>query len=128
MSRANFQKYFQTVFGVAIPQSIQDIVEPAEDRRDRLMHGRNLGDPQVREAISRVVNYANELNVFLDSRRVGFRPFCADLRGFVWDEQVLEPGTSRRVLKGMGFDLASRVEPVGPAESPAAASCRQGRG
>jgi hypothetical protein len=31
MTREGFQKYFQTIFGAAIPRDVQEIIEPAED-------------------------------------------------------------------------------------------------
>jgi hypothetical protein len=47
------------------------------------MHGRGLEEAALREAISRVLYYASQINTFLDGRNVGFRPFVGDLRGFV---------------------------------------------
>lgn len=106
MTRDAFQKYFSTIFGAALPREIQDIIEPAEDIRDRLMHGRGLDEAALREAISRVLYYASRVNAFLDTRDVGFRPFVGDLRGFVGRLEALDRSTSRWILKGMGFNLA----------------------
>jgi hypothetical protein len=106
MSRENFQKFFEIIFGAAIPAAIQEIIKPAEDIRDRLMHGRGLDEGEVREAISRVLHYAVQINTFLDGRKAGFRPFVGDLRGFVGRLEALDKSTSRWILKGMGFQLA----------------------
>jgi len=49
MSRENFQKFFEVIFSAAIPAAIQEIIKPAEDIRDKLMHGRGLDEGEVRE-------------------------------------------------------------------------------
>lgn len=105
MTRDAFQKYFQTVFGTALPRTVQELIEPAEDIRDRLMHGRGLDESNLREAISRVLQYSSALNDFIQGQ-AGFRPFIGDLRGFVGRLEALDASTSRWILKGMGFHLA----------------------
>jgi hypothetical protein len=70
------------------------------------MHGRGLDEGEVREAISRVLHYADQINTFLDGRTAGFRPFVGDLRGFVDRLEALDKRTSRWILNGMGFQLA----------------------
>jgi hypothetical protein len=105
MSREHFQKFFETIYGVAIPSTVQDVIKPAEIARDKTMHGQGIDDSQVREAIYRVLHYSAQLNTLLDERRVGFRPFVADLRGFVGRLEPLDKSTSRWILKGMGFQL-----------------------
>jgi len=106
MSRENFQRFFEVIFSAGIPAPIQEIIKPAEDIRDRLMHGRGLDEGEVREAISRVLHYASAINGFLDSRNAGFRTFVGDLRGFVGRLEALDKSTSRWILKGMGFQLS----------------------
>jgi hypothetical protein len=106
MSRENFQRFFETIFGVAIPTDIQDVIKPAENIRDKLMHGRGLDEGEIREAICRVLHYADRINELLDSSSAGFRPFVGDLRGFVGRLEALDKSTSRWILKGMGFLLA----------------------
>jgi hypothetical protein len=106
MIRDAFHKYFETIYGAALPKDVRDIVQPAEAIRDRLMHGKGTEPAQLREAISRVLQYAEQINVFLDQRRVGFHPFCGDLRGFVGRLESMDKATSRWVLKGMGFQIA----------------------
>jgi hypothetical protein len=105
MKRDTFQKFFHTIFGEVLPRNIQELIEPAEDIRDRLMHGRGLEEPELREAISRVLYYAHELNEFLQGH-AGFRSFVGDLRGFVGRLEAQDAATSRWILKGMGFNLA----------------------
>jgi hypothetical protein len=105
MTRDAFQKYFETIFGVPLPRGVQEVIEPAESIRDRLMHGRGLDELELREAVSRVLHYADQINRFLDGRNVGFRPFVGDLRGFVGRLEALDRATSRWILKGMGFHL-----------------------
>jgi len=106
LTREAFQKCFESVYGVPIPPALLDIIVPAEKIRDRLMHGRDLDDAGLREAISRVLYFADGINQFLEAQKVGFRPFVGDLRGFVGRLDSLEKPTSRLILKGMGFQIA----------------------
>ena len=106
MLRDTFHKYFEAIYGAALPQGVRDIINPAEKIRDRLMHGKDFDSGELREAISRTLQYADHLNRFLDGRNVGFRPFCGDLRGFVGRLESMDKATSRWILKGMGFQLA----------------------
>ncbi|MHB8477636.1 MAG: hypothetical protein ACYDBZ_15245 [Steroidobacteraceae bacterium] len=59
--------------GLAIPSTIQDVIKPVENARDKIMHGQGIDDGKIREAISRVLHYADQLNTLLDGRSVGFR-------------------------------------------------------
>ena len=106
MTRETFQKYFETIFGAPLAPAVREIIRPAEKTRDRLMHGKGVADPELREAISRTLHYADQINRFLDGRNVGFRPFCGDLRGFVGRLEAMDVATSRWILKGMGFQIA----------------------
>lgn len=106
MIREGFHKYFEIIYGAALPQEVRDIITPAERIRDRLMHGKELDSAELREAISRTLQYTDHINRFLDGRNVGFRPFCGDLRGFVGRLDSMDMATSRWILKGMGFPIA----------------------
>lgn len=106
MLRDAFHKYFEAIYGAALPQDVRDIITPAEKIRDRLMHGKDFDGGELRVAISRTLQYADHVNRFLDGRNVGFRPFCGDLRGFVGRLESMDKATSRWILKGMGFQLA----------------------
>ena len=106
MIREGFHKYFETIYGAPLPQDVRDIITPAENIRDRLMHGKGLDPAELREAISRTLQYTDHINRFLDGRDVGFRPFCGDLRGFAGRLESMDTATSRWILKGMGFQIA----------------------
>lgn len=106
MIREGFHKYFEAIFGGALPQDVREIITPAEKIRDRLMHGKGLDLAQIREAICRTLQYAHQINLFLDQINAGFRPFCGDLRGFTGRLEAMDKSTSRWVLKGMGFQIA----------------------
>lgn len=103
LTREAFQKCFESIYAVPIPPAVLAIIAPAEKIRDRLMHGKDLDDAGLREAISRVLHFADAINHFLDDQNVGFRPFVGDLRGFIGRLSSLEKSTSRLILKGMGF-------------------------
>ena len=106
MVREAFHKYFEAIYGAPLATEVREIIGPAEKIRDRVMHGKGIDAAELREAISRTLQYADQINLFLDSRNVGFRPFCGDLRGFVGRLESIDKSTSRWVLKGMGFQIA----------------------
>jgi hypothetical protein len=105
LKRNEFPKYFQSIFGVPLPSDLQNIIRPAEQIRDGLMDGRDVDEPALREAISRVLHFTHAMNIFVDAQNVGLRPFVGDLRGFVGRGHSLDKPTSRVILKGMGFQI-----------------------
>ena len=104
MTRGDFRDKFQTVFGKQIPDKITDALETAEDVRDRVMHGKSTREKDKRNAIAKVIDYAEALNTFVDSI-ASFSPF-GDLRGFKGRARSLDKSTTRWLLKGMGFSLS----------------------
>ena len=69
-----------------------------------VMHGKQASDALLRNAIARVLEYAEAVNAQLLS---GFalEPF-GSLKGFAGRAKKLDKRTSRFMLKGMGFGLA----------------------
>lgn len=106
LTRKAFQERFKNIFSVPVPAELQEIIRPAEDIRDNLMHGVSLDEAKLRDAINRVLCFADEINKFMDAREVGFRPFVGDLRGFVGRLQPHDKSSSRLILKGLGFDVS----------------------
>ncbi|MGH9365038.1 MAG: hypothetical protein ACRD1B_07220 [Thermoanaerobaculia bacterium] len=104
MTRPEFKTKFETVFEKAIPKATSDLLEKAEEARDRVMHGKQGTDDEKRNAIANVLDYAEAINQFV-SGMASFKPF-GDLRGFKGAAQSLDKSTTRWLLKGMGFTIA----------------------
>ena len=103
MTRADFRKKFETVYGEPIPDEIVAELASAETVRDKVMHGKSPAEADKRQALVAVLRYAEAFNKFSASVG-GVRPF-GDLRGFKGRSQALDTSTTRWVLKGMGFAL-----------------------
>lgn len=103
MTRTEFRKKYEIVYGKAIPDSTALLLTQAEAVRDRVLHGKRASDDQIRNAVAHVLEYADQLNGYTQTQS-GPRPF-GDLRGFRGAAQSLEKGTSRWVLRGMGFEM-----------------------
>jgi hypothetical protein len=107
MTRDAFVDFFQKIFGFPIDDDTADCIAKAEKIRDLLMHGKDVSEPQKREAISRVLHYAERMNTLIATKpSIGFRPFTPDLRGVIGRLEAQDKNTSRWILKGMGFQIS----------------------
>lgn len=104
MTREGFVALYETVFGFGLPEAAHQDLKAAENARDLVMHGKPPGDDQIRNAIARVLDYAEAVNKQLHEKHK-LKPF-GDLRGFSGAAQKLDKRTTRFLLKGMGFSLA----------------------
>lgn len=104
MTRPDFKAKFETVFAKPIPSATSDLLQKAEEARDRVMHGKKTTDDEKRNAVASVLDYAEAINGLV-SGSAGFKPF-GDLRGFKGAAQSLDKSTTRWLLKGMGFTIA----------------------
>jgi hypothetical protein len=104
MTRDLFVTLYKTVFGVDLPAAAHADLEAAEKTRDTVMHGKSATDDRIRNAISRVLEYAEAMNTQLDAQH-GLKPF-GSLQGFSGKSKKLDKQTTRFMLKGMGFSIA----------------------
>jgi len=104
MTREGFVDLYATVFGFDLPSSAAKALKTAEDTRDAVMHGKRATDDRLRNAIARVLEYAEAINGQL-SKKHQLRPF-GNLRGFSGRAKKLGKSTTRFMLKGMGFTLS----------------------
>ena len=102
-TREGFQYMFANVFGSKVPQRLQEMLEKAQDVRDRVLHGKTVRQPDYRLSIVSLIDYATEFNDVCNDKG-GFKPF-GDLRGYKGAATSLDPSTSRWVLKGIGLPL-----------------------
>ena len=87
-----------------MPTPITRKLREAEKVRDKIVHGKSINNPNMRDAIYDVLEYATLLNEHLEEK-AGFKPF-GDLRGFKGRGTPLDANTTRWLLKGMGFTLS----------------------
>ena len=104
MTRDGYLERYKTVFDIDPPKVARDDLKRAEKARDAVMHGKEVSDDQLRNAIAAVLWYAEEINKQL-SKTAGLKPFCASLKGFKGRAKSLDKKTSRWLLKGMGFSI-----------------------
>lgn len=104
LTRDGFSAMYKNIFGVALPKSTRDLIKRAEKVRDKVIHGKDVADSEMREAISDVFKYAESLN--RDIKKVAaFEPF-GNVRGFKGKAQSLDKKTTRWLLKGLGFSVS----------------------
>ena len=104
MTREGFVGLYKTVFGFDLPKVAHTDLETAESTRDDVMHGKSASSERIRNAIARVLEYAEAVNKQLNGKH-HLRPF-GNLKGFSGASKKLGKGTTRFLLKGMGFTLA----------------------
>ncbi len=103
MTRGGFKDKYETVFGCQIPKGIASSLETAEDVRDRVVHGKQVSESDIRNAVGRVLDYADGFSSHVKAK-AGFDP-CGSLRGFKGRAAGLDKSTTRWILRGMGFDV-----------------------
>lgn len=105
MTREGFEKLYKAVFDITLPAGAVSEVKSAEKTRDTIFHGRTASEDELRNAIGRVLEYAESVNAQLD-KKWKMKPFRGDWRGFSWKKQKLDARTTRYMLKGMGFGVS----------------------
>ena len=103
MTRYEFIDLYKNIFDLELPKEAHDELKAAENTRDAVMHGKPPLVRDLRNAISRVLEYAEAMNEQLNSAH-GLKPF-GSLQGFATKGNYNKK-TSRLVLKGLGFKLS----------------------
>ena len=101
ITRGNFLSLFKNVFDQSLTEATASKIKEAEKTRDKLVHGKNVRDAILREAICDVLAYAEDVNVELE-KLAGFKPF-GDMRGFKGRGEALDAKTTKWLMKGLGF-------------------------
>jgi hypothetical protein len=105
ITRPLFLQLFQTVFGQPLPAATVALLKAAEKVRDKTVHGKSVDDPDARQAIVDVLDYATSVNDFV-SGIAGFKPF-GSMQGFKGAAQPLPKTTTKWLLKGLGISPAA---------------------
>lgn len=101
MTRDRFRELYKIITNKEISAEAIKSAKDAERIRDRILHGKQVTDSDMRKAVVNILNYARLLNeqVFDDA---GFRPF-GSMKGFKGRATTLDKSTSKWVLTGMGL-------------------------
>lgn len=108
MTRGRFKELFITVFNVKIPSDLLSKLELGESARDKIAHGKNWTQKEVREGLTATIDFASEFNEFV-SKKAGFRPF-GNLTGFKGRAESLPKATTQWVLRGMGIPNKGKAD------------------
>ena len=101
--RDDFRNLFAAVYGKKLPDALIKKIETAQQVRNHVLHGKTVESGDFREAIVRIVDYAEGFNQ-LTTSVAGFRPF-GSLQGYKGRAKSLDRSTSRWVLKGIGLPI-----------------------
>jgi hypothetical protein len=101
ITRASFLELVETIFERPLPAATIALLKTAEKVRDKTVHGKDVAEPEARQAIVDVLDYATAVNAFVQSI-AKFEPF-GSMQGFKGAAQPLGKSTTRWLLKGMGF-------------------------
>lgn len=102
MTRKEFRRLFANIFGRDIPAETTATLAEAEKVRDKVIHGKTVGDADFRKATVRVIEYAEAMNNLVHEV-AAFKPFTIDLRGFVGRGEALDKSTTKWLMRGLGF-------------------------
>jgi hypothetical protein len=108
VTRALFLVLINNIFGKPLPDTIGNKLKFAEKVRDKTVHGKGISDANARQALVDVLDYATELNKFVEDI-AGFRPF-GDMRGFKGNGQPLDKAKTAWLLKGLGLQSSPAIE------------------
>jgi hypothetical protein len=105
LTRSNFPTFYRAILGKNLPDALRTVIQPAEDVRDDITHGRWKSKAEVQRAILGCLKYAEQLNQAFQTD-AGFCP-VGPLRGVTSKKgkPQLEKKISRAVLKGLGFPV-----------------------
>ena len=113
ISTEDWPRIYKAIFNVGPPRAAGKDMEAARQTRNLILHGRAKVLPKteinrrVRQAIACVLHCADEINNQLEEK-YQLKPF-GNLAGFAGPHPRLRAGTSKLVLRGMGFK-SMRVE------------------
>lgn len=113
ISTEDWPRIYRAIFGFGPPRATGKDMEEARKTRNLILHGRAKVlsrteiNKRVRQAIACVLHCADEINDQLEDK-FQLKPF-GNLAGFAGPPPRLKVGTSKLVLRGMGFK-SMRVE------------------
>jgi len=103
LTRDGFKVLFKNVMGKELKATTADAICEAEKIRDRVVHGKDVTENELRTAIADVLTYAEAFDAQVHSI-AGFRPL-GDMRGFKGRAEPLDKRTTKWLMRGLGFGV-----------------------
>ncbi|MDA0963175.1 MAG: hypothetical protein O2898_09690 [Proteobacteria bacterium] len=103
ITRDGFRSNYGIVFDRNFPEDVTSRLSHAEKIRDAIVHGKAPKEGAMRQSVFDVLEYSVGLSKTV-SEHGGFTPF-GSLKGFKGRAKSHDLGTSRWILKGMGFNV-----------------------
>lgn len=97
--RESYRKLYETIFGKPLNKEIISKISEAEKIRDKVMHGKDVSQEEMRKAVFRLIEYSELFNDYT-FQLASFRPF-GNLRGYKGRAEPLSKSTTKWLLKGM---------------------------
>ena len=101
LTRDGFKQIYKNIFNKSLPDSIIRQLKEAEKTRDKVVHGKQVKEDQLRQAITDCLIYAKLVNEEIKNI-ASFEPF-GDMRGFKGRKESLSKDVTHFLLKGLGF-------------------------
>ena len=101
LTRDGFKQIYKNIFNKPLPDSIIKQLKEAEKTRDKVVHGKQVKEDQLRQAITDCLIYAKLVNEEIKNI-ASFEPF-GDMRGFKGRKESLSKDVTHFLLKGLGF-------------------------
>lgn len=96
-----FRVFFKKVFGKNISKKTEEILMPATNARNKIMHGFGASTAEKKRAVSAIMDYCVKFNEEM-AEIGGFQPF-GSLQGAIGASTFLDKSTTKWMLIGMGF-------------------------
>ncbi len=103
LTRPGFKDLFKNVFGKPLQAATAEKIADAEAIRDKVIHGKQVSDGELREAVADVLMYAEDFNAEVQAL-AAFNPL-GDMRGFIGRAETLDKRTSKWLMRGLGFGV-----------------------
>ena len=97
----NYHQIYKNIFNKPLPDRIIKQLKEAEKTRDKVVHGKQVKEDQLRQAITDCLIYAKLVNEEIKNI-ASFEPF-GDMRGFKGRKESLSKDVTHFLLKGLGF-------------------------
>ena len=101
LTRDGFKQIYKNIFNKSLPDRIIKQLKEAEKTRDKVVHGKQVKEDQLRQAITDCLIYAKLVNEEIKNI-ASFEPF-GDMRGFKGRKESLSKDVTHFLLKGLGF-------------------------
>jgi hypothetical protein len=101
LTRSHFKELYKNTFGRNIPAAVEASFGAAQAVRNRIIHGKGVDPPLIRNALADILDYASGLDAEVFAI-ANFHPF-GDMRGIRGRQVSLDKKTTQWLLKGLGY-------------------------